>query len=703
MNLDDSPLPRKKIRKFLQRFTILFHSLFFRFSLLITADPYALLDSERIKNAYNNFKNPSNFKKISFPKLLNPEISIVITVHDQVHFMYKCLESVYLNTEPCYELIIIDDCSTGETKDLLSGIENIRIFRNETNSGIIKSRNKSIDLALGRYIVFLNNDIIVTEKWLEPLVECMKDEHVGAVGPRLIYPDGTLKEAGGIIWADGSTSHFGRGDGSAKPLYNYVRPVDCCSGAALVVRKDLLNSLGGFDSRYEPGHYEDTDLCLSICVEGYRVMYQPQSLVIHFGDISGYSLKSENTKFQMINKEKFYQKWKPVLERTFLQPSESNEFKARNHRVGKHILVIDHHILTPDRDSGSHRMSLILQTLLEQGHSVTFIEGFPTTSVEYTDQMRQAGIEVLSGRHALFYRSYLRNYGKFYDLVILSRLHVALKKIDVIKKYCQSASVIYDTVDLEYIRQLRRAKVEGDIQLERYAQKQKKAESGLLSHVHRVWTVSEDDRNALLQDTPYLTIDVIPDIYSIVPSFKPFDKRSDLLFVGGFNHLPNSDAIIWFLKDIFPLIRQKIPGMRVFIIGENPPQEIKALSEEDVIITGYVKDISDYLCCCRVFIVPLRYGAGLKGKVIQSMAHHMPLVTTTIGAEGTFLVDGQSAFIADEAEEFARKVILLYQNHEIWEKFSSNSQKIMEDHFSNISWKENLTRIIDDAVIASDR
>lgn len=698
----DLSIPPKKFRKFLQRFTILFDSFSSRFSLLITPDPYTLLDSGRIERANNNFKNPSNFKKISFPKILNPEISIVITLHNKAHFTQKCLESVYLNTEPCYELIIIDDCSTDETEHLLSGIENIRIFRNETNSGIIKSRNKAIGLALGRFIVFLDNDIIVTEKWLEPLVACMKDEHVGAVGPRLIYPDGTLKEAGGIIWADGSTSHFGRGDGSAKPRYNYVRPVDFCSGVALIVRKDLLNSLGGFDSRYEPGHYEDTDLCLSIWVEGYRVMYQPQSLVIHFGDILGNSLKSENTKFQMINMEKFYQKWKPVLERTFLQPSESNKFKARTHRVGKYILVIDHHILTPDRDSGSHRMSLILQTLLEQGHSVTFIEGFPTMSVEYTDQMQQEGIEVLSGRHALFYRSYLGNYGKNFDLVILSRLHVALKKITSIKKYCPDASIIYDTVDVEYVRQLRRAIVEGDIKLEKYAQKQKKAEFGLLSHVHRVWTVSGDDQNTLLRDSPYLTIDIIPDIYSIVPHSVSFDKRSDLLFVGGFNHLPNSDAVIWFLKDIFPLIRQKIPEIRVFVVGENPPQEIRDFSGDAVIITGYVKDISEYFRCCRVFIVPLRYGAGLKGKVIQSMAHHMPLVTTTIGAEGTFLVDGQSAFIADEPEEFARKVILLYQNHEIWEKLSSNSQKIMEDRFSNISWKENLKRIIDDATIASD-
>ena len=662
-------------------------------------DPFVVQDMERIASVLHQVEKSPESERLVFPDVSAPDVSIVIPVHNQIEFTRKCLISIHKNTPAAYELIIIDDCSSDDTANWLASHENIRIITNERQSGFLVSCNRCLNQVRGRFIVFLNNDTLVTKNWLEPLRALMDDERVGAAGARLVYPDGILQEAGGIVWAEGSARNYGRGERTILPRYNYVRPTDYCSGAALMVRSDLFHALGGFDRQFEPAYYEDTDLCLSLWNAGYRVMYQPASLVIHYEGSTGQkSPVTGSKKYQLANKEKFFRKWQKTLGRDHILPSEMNEFLARNHRPGKKILVFDHHVPTPDRDSGSHRMSLILRSLVEMGHNVTFIEGSPTADSHYVDILQQAGIEVLSGRHALFSRRFLKRYGKFYDLVILSRLHVALKYIGQVKRYCPRAAILYDTVDLEHIRASRFAAIVHDNNLRNYADRMKKAELSLTSKVHSVITVSEVDRQILLEDSPCLLIQVVPDIYPLHPREFLYADCEDLLFVGGFNHHPNTDAMSWFLHDIFPLIRVSLPGIRVLIIGENPPPEIQMYAANDVIFMGYVKDLRDYLRHCRIFIAPLRYGSGLKGKILQSMSVGLPLVTTTIGAEGAFLNDGDNALIADDAEGFAGKVVLLYQNQDLWQKISANSQDTVQKHFSCSSWKEELSRVIDEAV-----
>jgi GT2 family glycosyltransferase len=666
--------------------------------ILTSPDPFVVRDRERIRNVLDQVKNSPGSERFIFPQSSDPDISIVIPVHNQLDFTRNCLSSIRKNTSLSYELIIIDDGSSDGSSAWLASQENIRVIKNERQSGFLVSCNRCLNQVRGRFIVFLNNDTIVTKNWLEPLRALMADERVGAAGARLVYPDGTLQEAGGIVWADGSARNYGRGERSVKPWYNYVRPVDYCSGAALMVRSDLFHALGGFDRQFEPAYYEDTDLCFSLWKAGYRVMYQPSSLVIHFEGRTGRKSPETGSKtFQEINREKFFRKWQATLGQHHSGPSEINEFVARNHRTGKNILVIDHHIPTPDRDSGSHRMSIILRSLIEMGHSVTFIEGSPTADSRYTDNLQQAGIEVLSGRHALFSSGFLRRYGKFYDLVILSRLHVALNYIGLVKRYCPRAVVIYDTVDLEYVRASRHAALTHDDTLRHYADRMKKAELRLTSMVDSILTVSEVDRQLLLEDSPHLPVQVIPDIYPLHPPELPCKDREDLLFVGGFGHHPNTDAISWFLHDIFPRIRRSLPGIRMLIIGENPPSEIQVFAAKDVIFLGHVCDLGQYLRRCRIFVAPLRYGSGLKGKIIQSMSAGLPVVTTAIGAEGAFLEDGDNALIADDAEAFAGKVALLYQNPELWEKISANSRETMQKHFSWNAWQEELSRVIDAA------
>ena len=184
-------------------------------------------------------------------------------------------------------------------------------LRNERNSGFVASCNRGAEKARGKYLVFLNNDTLVKPGWLTALLDTFTEEpRAGIVGSKLLYPDGRLQEAGGIIWRDASGWNYGKFDDPGKPEYNYLREVDYCSAAALMVPKALFESVGGFDSRYAPGYYEDTDLAFKVRQAGYRVLYQPLSEVIHYeGATGGTDISTGAKKHQEINRSTFAEVW----------------------------------------------------------------------------------------------------------------------------------------------------------------------------------------------------------------------------------------------------------------------------------------------------------------------------------------------------------------------------------------------------------
>ncbi|MEE8402961.1 MAG: glycosyltransferase family 2 protein, partial [Candidatus Hydrothermarchaeaceae archaeon] len=397
-------------------------------------------------------------ERITFPEPPeSPDVSIVIPVYNHCGYTYNCLKSVLKNTRGPYEVVVVDDASKDRTPELLKSAENVRVVVNEENLGFVESCNAGVKAANGRYVFFLNNDAFVTENWLEPLMEAMERDKVGAVGSKLVYPDGKMQEAGSIIWKDASSQNYGRGDDPEKPEYNFVREVDYCSGAALLVRRDLFEKIGGFDARFSPGYYEETDLCFSLRKMGYRVLYQPRSVVIHFEAVtSGTDITSGVRKYLVLNREKFLEKWSDVLEGRY-DPDPSNQFSARHARKGKNILIIDHRIPIIDKDSGSCRMHNMLKILIELGYRVTFIGNNSGRFEPHTSIIQQIGVEVVYDPHISSMWEYLGKNGKFFDIVILGRAQIAAKHISSVKRYCGKAKLIFDTVDLQFLREQRRA------------------------------------------------------------------------------------------------------------------------------------------------------------------------------------------------------------------------------------------------------
>ncbi len=631
---------------------------------------------------------------IEFPVHEQVEISIIIPVFNQLRFTQACLASLQENqgTER-FEVIVVDDCSTDGTAEAVALMPGVVYMRNETNSGFIASCNRGAEKARGNYLTFLNNDTLVRDGWLSALVGTFAEEpQAGVVGSKLVYPDGRLQEAGGIIWQDASGWNYGKFDDASKPEYNYLREVDYCSAAALMIPKALFRDVGGFDSRYAPAYYEDTDLAFKVRRAGYKVLYQPLSEVIHYeGATGGTDLASGTKKHQDINRSRFARTWAAEL---MTKPASGEMAFLRQAPPGrKNILVIDHYIPSPDRDSGSLRMFQILKLLRQLGHRITFVPDNLTDIRLYGDELRRRGIKIVRHPYVKKVRDYLVSHGSEFDVVILSRCDFAHKHIADVRLHAPQSRIIFDTVDLHSLRAHREAQITFDPEAREKARQMKELEYDLIRRADETWVTSSVEKKLLQERWPEESIQLVSNIVDVPGSRTPFELRRDFLFIGGFQHTPNTDAVLFFLKEIYPTVKERLRDAKFYIIGDKAPPEVVALAGENVVITGLQRDVSQFFERVRLSIAPLRFGAGVKGKINQSMAWGVPVVATSVAVEGMELTSGEDVLVADEPEEFARALLTLYESPELWNRLSQNGIEKTRSLYSVQVARERLERL----------
>ena len=374
----------------------------------------------------------------------------------------------------------------------------------------------------------------------------------------------------------------------------------------------------------------------------------------------------------------------------FLQSGE-----PLNYMDGKeYILVVDRFVPTYDKDSGSFRMYSFLGLLSDLGYKVIFLPDDLQRIEPYTSELRKMGIEVLSGN--LDIEKYLEKMGHIFTFVILSRPEQTFKYIPLVRAYAVNCRIIYDTVDLHWVRFERAVSITGKEEFLEEAKRYKTMELFNASCSDVTFTITKDEKEILLKENAGLKVEVVPNIHDVIGTNKPFRDRRDIMFIGGFLHQPNEDAVFYFVKEIFPLIKKKVNDIRFFVVGSDPSEAMKRLASEEIIVTGYVRDVTPYFENCRVFISPLRYGAGMKGKIGQSMAYGLPVVTTTIGAEGIGLVDGENALISDDPKEFAEATIRLYEDEKLWHKLSKRSMEHIDANYSKRAFGRRIERILGD-------
>ncbi len=614
--------------------------------------------------------------KLEFTEYQYPLVSIIIPVYNKVEYTFNCLRALKNNisSKISFEIIVINDNSSDATKEILEGVQGLKCINNEENIGFLFSSKKGAEVARGEYICFLNNDTEVQTNWLESLVDIFhRYPDAGIVGSMLIYPDNRLQEAGGIIWNDATGMNYGRFMNYVDPRFNFVRPVDYCSGASILIKKRDYETLQGFDEVFAPAYYEDTDLCFSVRNKlGKKVFYQPESKLIHHeGITSGTSTSSGAKRFQIINAETFKQKWQTELKKHLKDQPNKGAMRLCGKKT---ILIIDLYIPVFDKESGSQRLFQLIKIFKQLDYHLIFAPDNEIPEEPYTKELQQMGVEVLYRTYDYSQITVMKQIEErlpYIDIAWICRPNIFEKYIPLFKK--SACTIIYDTIDLHYIRLKREAELFPSRSIDWQSMKSLEQKCGEASTL--TIAITDVDKQTL-KEMGLQHVEIIPNIHvANSDAYLPFEERNGILFIGGYNHTPNVDAALWLCNEIMPIVWSKYPDLNVTLLGSHPPEEVKKLAGPNVTVTGYIQDVSPYFKRNRIFVAPLTYGAGMKGKIGQSLEFSLPVVSTSVGVEGMNLKHDWNCLMANDTASFAEAIIQLYFDNKCWERISTNSHE----------------------------
>lgn len=516
--------------------------------------------------------------------------------------------------------------------------------------GAVQAWNYLAKKARGQYLLFLDDRCQVTPNYLDRLLPFLERGY--GVGAKVISEHTHLLSAG-VIMAE-TPVYFGDRDYPGEPCYNYVRPAEALVPWGFAIRASLFWQVGGLGEKFCCPVYAFADLCYRLAAANIPAIYQPKSqLVYRSAQLPGVD-----------NADRLL--WQS------LWGTPSPPFHSRKAIKQPTILVIDTLVPPYDKESGAFRLHQILLLLLQQGYSVIFLPDYGHEQEPYTSELESLGIEVLYFTYQQYdWAKRLQQRLNYIDVAWVCRPELAAKYFPLLQQN-RHIKLIYDTIDLHFLRLQREAELQGKDDREWQQMQQLEVKCAQQADVTIVVTAKERQILQQLVSDGAINIKVIPNIHPIYSGEIPdIVQRKGLLFIGGYYHAPNVDGVIWLATEIMPIIWAKRPDITVTLLGSNPPASVQALAQDPrLTVPGYVPDVSSYFLSHRLFVAPLRYGAGMKGKIGHSLSFGLPVVTTTIGAEGMGLEAGKNVLIADTPPEFAATVLDLYDDPDRWRSLS---------------------------------
>lgn len=629
----------------------------------------------------------------------NPVISVILVLYNKSNLTYTCLRSIEKFAQIPIQLLIIDNNSTDQTRELLSRIDGAEITFNSQNIHFLKACNQLINKINTPYILFLNNDIELLNDSISTLYKTItSDNTYGAVGGPTIGLDGKLLEAGSIIWNDGSCSGYGREHEPEQFNFKFNRIVDYCSGAFFLTRSDLFKKHGGFDELFMPAYYEETDYCLWFQKNDFKCIYNPNALVRHVE--FGSSDKSNAIELQNLNQTKFYNKHKVNLQSHF----ENNNLNALNARFAvsqkeiKKVLYIEDRIPHRDLGAGFTRSNEIVNTIQKLGFQLTIFPMYLYFRESWTEAYKDLSpfIEIDKEGHYQSFRNFIKSRSEYYDIIWVSRPHNMDIISQYLRKYAKNCTLIYDAEAIFSERMKSDLKLQNVPISEHTLNKQIKKEVKLALNADVVLTVSAQDEKTF-KSLGIKKTRILGHSLKIINSKANFSDRNDLLFIGNLDvdYSPNVDSIKWFISSIFPLVKNKIPAIKLNIIGSNKAASLKGLKVEGVIFHGKLDKLKKHYDQNRIFIAPTRFAAGIPYKVHEAAANGIPVVATQIlGKQLAWNHKNEIILSSTDIEEFANKIVELYQNQDLWSKIQTNAYKFVEEQLDDGSYNKQIINIL---------
>lgn len=631
---------------------------------------------------------------LQLPVSAEPRVSIVIPVHGQYATTRRCLAAIaYAPTAVPFELIVVDDGSLDNTAAALEvEAPGVRVVHHDFPRGFNQACCSGAAAARGEFVVLLNNDTEPCAHWLEELLDPFQRwPDTGLVGAQLVMADGRLQEAGGIVWGNGEPWNYGRGGNPYDPRYAYGRQIDYASGAALAIRAEFWRRVGGFSPEFSPAYYEDTDLAFKVRQLGLKVRYAPLARVIHHEGVSNGSNTeaAEGLKrYQAINAPLFTNKWAAAFEGPE-EPNLSDAERIKDRGIVGRALFLDHDTPRPDRDAGSHAALVEMELVQALGWKVTLLPANLAWLGTYTEALQRRGIEVIHAPFVLSLEQFLRQRGAEFELIYITRYSVAAPALPVIARHAPQARLLFCNADLHHLRQLRAARaqgLEGEAAERALAQVQevKRQEMAVIQQVHLTFSYSEVERAVIEADSlGAAPTSPCPWVVEAPAEPAPLAHRQGLAFLGSYGHPPNRDAVDAFLQEVWPALQQQQPSLRLHLYGSGLSTALadQWASTPGVVVEGWVADPATVYGRHRVFIAPLRSGAGLKGKVVAAAAHGIPQVLSPLAAEATGLRHRQEVWIARSAAEWQEAIARLCHDDALWQQFSTAAH-----HYARCTW-----------------
>ena len=643
-------------------------------------------------------------ERLRFTVHAEPDVSILIVVWNKAHFTLRCLRALHVAQERI-EVIIVDNASTDATAEMLSRMENVRVIRNDINEGFLLATNCAALAARGRTLLLLNNDAFIRPGAIATAAAALDTApDIGAVGGRLVLPDGTLQEAGSIIWSDASTLGYARGASPEVGEAMFRRDVDYCSGAFLMTQRATWERLGGFDPCYAPAYYEEADYCMRLRELGLRTVYEPMAVADHFefgsegkqGDVVALSLR---------NRKLFRHRHAARLNADHLPPSAANILAARDaaRPRRRRLLVVDDLVPLAALGSGFPRAREILVDAVALGWCVTF---YPTNQliVDWSEAQRElpASVEIVVNGARTGLASFLGSRPGYFDTVLVSRPHNIVPVREALRGEPNRETgvrLIYDAEALFSMRELAQAEVQGGAMTPTRSEALISSEVALCEGVDAIVCVTEAEAAIFRDRLPgrdLVPVHILSHPTEESANTPEFAERYGFLFVGRLLETasPNWDGLLWFVRECWPCIRAKLPGVTLTVVGKLHPDHAN-LAAPGVRLVGGLDDLRPVYDAARIFVAPVRFAAGVPIKILEATAAGLPTVGTRLMARQTNLLPGVGIVAENDPVALADAAVNLHEDPIAWTIIRNTAQECVRRDHSAAGFRQSLREILE--------
>jgi glycosyltransferase involved in cell wall biosynthesis len=632
----------------------------------------------RIAHAYKTLAGRHDEQansRIFFSKRTEPQVALVLYAPklEPVYSTIAALVLAYNRTPYCVTV-----CTGAEADEIarfkkrVSGVEILSVGPEASRAMAL---NRAIASISTPFVALMTTASEPHAYWLDEFVRAFTlFDDVGCVGAKVVAPNGRLLGAGGILRASGALQPVTSGGNAEHPQVNYARQVDYFPCHAILISRAAWLAAGGLSEDIGNEDLEDADLALKIREQGRRLVYVPAAAVA-MTPSPRHSAPGPHASAA------FRRKWA----RPHGDPGGdvASIAMVKDRGVSGRVLMIDQQTPRPDNDAGSYAAVQEMRLLQALGYKVSFMPMNLAYAGAYTQALQRAGIEAIYAPFATSVEETLSQRGDEFDLVYLTRYQTARAVLPQIRKHCPRAKVIFNNADLHFLRELRAAIDQKDGSLLRRSKLTREHELEVMRQVDLALSYSDAER-AVIQSHNLDATTVARAPWVVVPhaSTPPFGSRRDIAFLGGFGHLPNVEAVKFFIAEVMPILRSTLPGVSFNIFGSQMPPQILSLRADDVAPIGHVQDLAQAMDTARIFVAPLTFGAGVKGKVLSAMAAGLPSILSPVASEGLGAIAGAHFLSAETAQEWAGQITALYGDEVRWNELSRNALMFVTKHYS---------------------